>query len=187
MLGFAFFVFSLRVFEKPAAARPLSASAHLPGSLHRDFWLLQYTAFDAVRGLFPYMYSRSEIPIIEEWQAQGRMVANWVHPSDFGSLLNIVGPLVLYSALKDRKTRLAPLLVFVLIAFGIFLTATRTPIIAFCLSNTLLYVLVRRRMVGLLMLTLALSLLLLAAPLASISLQRFKFSRSGKSRNCGPT
>jgi O-antigen ligase len=140
------------------------------------FGLLQYTVFDSVRSLFPFIYSRPEIPIIEEWQAQGRMVANWVHPSDFGSLLNIVGPIALYFCLNTRKNRLVPLLVFLLIASGVFLTATRTPIIAFCLSNTLLYFLIRRRIAGLLMLTGALTLLLLAGPLSSVSLHRFKFS-----------
>jgi len=139
------------------------------------FGLLQYIVFDSVRSFFPFLYSRLEIPWIEEWQAQGRMVANWVHPSNFGSLLNIAGPIALYLSLNARKNRLVPLLIFLLIVSGIFLTATRTPIIAFCLSNTLLLFLMRGWRAGLYILTGALFLALLAAPLFSVSLQRFKF------------
>jgi O-antigen ligase len=122
------------------------------------------------------MYSRVEIPMIEEWQAQGRMVANWVHPSNFGSLLNIAAPIALYFCLNPRKNRFVPLLVFLIIAAGIFLTATRTPIIAFCLSNALLFILMRAWKAGLWVLTVALILLLLAAPLFSVGFQRFNFS-----------
>jgi O-antigen ligase len=140
------------------------------------FGVLQYSAFDSFGSLFPFLYSKAEIPIIEIWQARGRMVANWLHPSDFGSLLNIVAPIALYSWLNARKNRLVPLLVFLLIATGIFLTATRTPIIAFCLSSALLCFLMRGRRAGLLIMTGAAILLLLGPSLFSIASQRFQFS-----------
>jgi len=140
------------------------------------FGLLQFALFDYFRNLFPFLYTQSEIPFIEEWQAQGRMVANWVHPSDFGSLLNIAGPIALYFYLNSKKSRLAPLSIFLLIAAGIFLTATRTPIIAFCLSNTLLIFLMRGRRAGLYVGTGALIFALLGSQLFSVGLHRFKFS-----------
>jgi O-antigen ligase len=176
ILGFAFFAYPYVYLKN---RRQLSFCLRVLIGLAAStviFGLLQDTLFDSVRRFFPIMYSRLEIPFIEEWQAQGRMVANWVHPSNFGSLLNIAAPIALYFALNTRKNRWAPLLAFLLIACGILLTATRTPIIAFCLSNTLLYVLMRRRMAGLWTLTGAIILLLVAAPLFSVSLERFKFS-----------
>ena len=151
------------------------------------FGVLQYSAFDSFGSMFPFLYSKAEIPIIEVWQAQGRMVANWLHPSDFGSLLNIVAPIALYSWLNARKNRLVPLLVFLLIATGIFLTATRTPIIAFCLSSALLCFLMRGRRAGLLIMTGAAILLLLGPSLFSLASQRFQFSEEEKSRNCAGT
>ena len=177
ILGFAFFVYpSVYLRNRQQLNLCLRVLIWL-AAFTVIFGLLQFTLFDSVRSFFPFMYSGLEIPFIELWQAQGRMVANWVHPSDFGSLLNIAAPIALYFSLNNKKNRSVSLLAFLLIAVGIFLTATRTPIIAFWLSNTLLFFLMRGRRAGLYMATAgALILVLLLSPLFSVGLQRFKFS-----------
>lgn len=176
ILGFAFFAYPCVYLRNRQQLSLCLRVLIWLAALTVVFGLLQYTLFDSLRGFFPSMYSGLEIPMIDEWQANGRMVANWVHPSNFGSLLNLAAPIALYFYLNTRKNRFVPLLAFLLIAAGIFLTATRTPIIAFCLSNTLLIFLMRGRRAGLYVGAGVLILVLLGSQLFSVGLQRFNFS-----------
>jgi len=177
ILGFAFFAYPC-VYLKNARQLDLCLRVLVClAAVTVIFGLLQYAFFDYFRNLFPLLYNQLEIPFIEEWQANGRMVANWVHPSDLGSLLNIAAPIALYFYLSVKKSRLVPLAIFLLIAAGIFLTATRTPIIAFCFANTLLIFRMRGRRAGLYVAAGALVLALLGSLLFSAGLQRFKFSQ----------
>lgn len=177
ILGFAFFIYPWVYLKNRNQLDFCLRGLVLLAALTVIFGVLQSAFFDYFRNWFPFLYTQSEIPVIEEWQAQGRMVANWVHPSDFGSLLNIAGPIALYFYLNTKKSRLVPLSIFLLIAGGIFLTATRTPIIAFCLSNTLLVFLMRGRKAGLYVGAGALVLLLAGSQLFAVGLQRFEFSK----------
>jgi len=140
------------------------------------FGVFQYIAFESLRDLFPLFYSAKEIPFIEHWQEARRMVANWVHPSDFASLLNIAAPIALYSVLSTRKSRLMRLVTFLIVATGVMLAATRTPIIAFCFSSALLCFMMRARKAALFMITGAAVVLLLGPSLFSHTAERFKFS-----------
>jgi len=179
ILGFAFFAYPYVYLRNREQLKVCLRVLVWLAVLTVAFGLLQYTAFDALEGLFPFLYSEKEIPFIEHWQAAGRMVANWVHPSDFASLLNIAAPIALYSLLSARKNRLVPLLVFLVIGAGILLAATRTPIVAFCVSSALLCFLMRARRTALLIMTGAAVLLLLGPSLFSLSAQRFNFSEEG--------
>jgi len=143
------------------------------------FGLFQYWAFYSFQGLFPFMYAKPEIEWLQYWHADGRVVANWVHPSDFGSLLNIVAPITLYSWLNSRKKQSVPMLVFLLIAAGILLSGVRTTIVAFCLSSALLCFLMLGRWGGLWVLTGAAVLLLVGSSLFSVASRRFQFSDPG--------
>jgi O-antigen ligase len=178
ILGFAFFIYPWVYLKNRNQLDLCLRMLILLATFTVLFGLLQSAFFEYFRKWFPFLYTQSEIPLIEEWQAQGRMVANWIHPSDFGSLLNIAGPIAFYFYLNAKKSRLVPLSIFLLIATGIFLTATRTPIIAFCLSNTLLVVLMRGRRAVLYVGAGALALVtvLAGSQLFSVGLQRFEFS-----------
>jgi O-antigen ligase len=179
VLGFAFFAYPC-VYLK--SRQQLSACLRVLiwlAVLTVVFGVIQNSLFDSFETLFPLLYSGAEIPFIVEWHSQGRMVANWVHPSDFGSLLNIVAPVALYLWLNAKKNRLVPLLVFLVIATGILLTGTRTPIVAFCFSTALLCFLMRGRRIGLLITAGAAILLLLGPSLFSLASQRFELSDEG--------
>jgi len=176
-LGYAFFVCPILYLRNRkqlnACLRVLVALAVITVL----FGVIQYVAFESVRDLFPLMYADKEIPWIEHWQEAGRMVANWVHPSDFVSLLNIAAPIALYSLLSTRKSRLMPLVTLFIIATGVILGATRTPIVAFCVSATLLCFLMRARRVALMIVAGAAAILLLG--FFSNASQRFNFSDEG--------
>ncbi len=179
ILGFAFFAYG-QVYLKDR--RQLVACLRILVWLAVFtvvFGVLQHALFDSLEGLFALLYSKSEIPFIEMWHSQGRMVANWVHPSDFGSLLNIAAPIALYYYLSAKEKRLVPFLLFLAIAAGILLTATRTPIIAFCLSSAVLCFLMRARKIGVFIMSSAVLLLVVGPSLFSLTSQRFNFSDEG--------
>ena len=179
VLGFAFFVFPYVYLRNRKQLGVCLRVLTWLAVITVIFAVIQYSAFDSFQSLFPLMYAKPEIEFAEHWYTEGRMAGHWVHPSDFGSLLNMVAPIVLYSWLSARKRRVVPLLAFLIIAAGIFLTATRTPIIAFCLSSVLLCFLMRGPRAGLLVMTGAAILLLVGPYLFSLSSQRFDLSDEG--------
>jgi putative inorganic carbon (HCO3(-)) transporter len=142
------------------------------------FGVFQYAAFDAFHTLLPLLYANAEIPFIEVWQNQGRVVANWVHPADFGSLLNIVAPIALWSWLNAKKRRIGPLLSFICIGAGVLFTATRTTVVTFCLSTTLFCLLTRARRIAFAIPAVAITILI-ASTLFTTTSQRFRLSDEG--------
>lgn len=179
VLGFAFFAYPCVYLKSREQLNTCLRVLIWLAGLTVVFGVIQSSLFDSFERLFPLLYSGAEIPFIVEWHSQGRMVANWVHPSDFASLLNIAAPVALYLWLNAKKSRLVLLLVFLLIATGILLTGTRTPIAAFCFSTALLCFLMRGRRIGLLITACAAILLLLGPSLFSLASQRFELSDEG--------
>jgi O-antigen ligase len=139
------------------------------------FGLLQHGLFDSARTFFPTLYNERDIPAMEQWHNAGRITANWVHPSNFGSIINLTAPLALYYYLESETLQLRYLIVYGLLGVGVLMTGTRTPIVAFAVSAILLMVILRRRMSRLILPLAAFALIAIATlPFVFSSLVRFQ-------------
>lgn len=108
------------------------------------FGVLQDWLFGALRGLLSTLYAAPDWVWVQNWHYQGRMVSNWLHPSYVGSVLNAVAPITLCLYLHAKRSRAALLLLYGLMVVGIFLTNTRTTIVAFGCAFLLFGFLTRR-------------------------------------------
>lgn len=138
---------------------------------------LEHWFYDSFAGIVPLVYPQSLSEAIDLGRAAGRMVGNWVYYSDFGSILNLLAPLVLYFCVSAKKNWLWPLLLFLLLGSGIFLTATRAITLAFGASALVFCLLVKQHRSRILVPAVALVGLLVFTPLFSDALSRFDFSR----------
>jgi O-antigen ligase len=106
------------------------------------FAILQAVLFSPLRGMVSALYRREDLWWIVGWGWRGRLAGNWVHPSYLGSVLNVAAPFaLLHYARAPRRLSLA---LYLVIAAGIVLTGTRTPLLSFFLSSVAFIVLSRR-------------------------------------------
>lgn len=136
------------------------------------FAILQAVAFPSIRGALTVLYRREDLWWIVGWGWRGRLAGNWVHPSYLGSVLNVAAPFALLRYVRaDTAPKLGiALMWYLMLAAGIALTSTRTPILAFFLASALFIALVegRRRAWT--------ALVCAAAVVISLSLFHFRFA-----------
>jgi len=137
---------------------------------------LEHWFYDSFQGFLPRLYPEAHMESMELSRADGRMMGNWVYPSDFGSILNLLAPLALYLYVSAKRNWFWPLLLFLSVASCIFLTATRAPILAFCGSTFVFCLLVKQRRSRILLSGAVLAVVLLFTPLFSDTLRRFDLS-----------
>jgi O-antigen ligase len=137
-----------------------------------QYWFLSY-----LRGVLPLIYDDIAINWVYYWADGGRIVANWAHPSDLGSVINLSAPIALYYYLESEKINLKYLFAYSVLAFGVIMTATRTPMVTFAVSSFILIVLLRKHISRLFLPFISLVMLGVAAlPFMVYSLQRFDLS-----------
>lgn len=114
------------------------------------FAILQAAFFPSVRGVLSVLYRREDLWWIVGWGWRGRLVGNWIHPSYFGSVLNVAAPFALLYCVCSRAVsrRCLALMLYVALAAGIALTGTRTPMLAFVLSSIVFVILAEERRRG---------------------------------------
>lgn len=110
-----------------------------------SFAILQAVFFSPARGLLEFLYRREDLWWIVGWGWRGRIAGNWVHPSYLGSVLNVAAPFALLAYLRadGSRGRIRSLIIYLMLAGGIALTGTRTPILAFLVSSAVLIGLAR--------------------------------------------
>ena len=106
------------------------------------FALLQTVLFAPLRSVVSALYRREDLWWIVGWGWRGRLAGNWVHPSYLGSVLNVAAPFALLH--YARVPRRLSLVLYLVIAGGIVLTGTRTPLLAFFLGSVAFVILARR-------------------------------------------
>lgn len=143
-LGLAFLIYPFCFLKAESELNDLLQILLGLGALTAVLAIMQRTLPSVLGTALTFFYSTSDRGTILEWRDQGRMVANWLHPSYLGSVLNIIAPLALWRYIEARKKRILHITIFGLIASGILLTNTRTPIIAFLVSLLLFAILSRR-------------------------------------------
>lgn len=101
------------------------------------FAILQAAFFVPLRGVLQHLYLREDLWWIVGWGWRGRLAGNWVHPSYLGSVLDVAAPFALlhYAGTQSRTGRSLSLACYLILAAGITLTGTRTPMLAFLLSS----------------------------------------------------
>ncbi|HKW25062.1 MAG TPA: O-antigen ligase family protein, partial [Terriglobales bacterium] len=111
------------------------------------FAILQVVFFVPLRGVLQHLYRLQDLWWIVGWGWRGRLAGNWLHPSYLGSVLNIAAPFaLLYCARAQTGTRRAlAIACYLVLAAGIALTGTRTPLLAFVLSSVAFLLLARCR------------------------------------------
>jgi O-antigen ligase len=101
------------------------------------FAVLQAAFFVPLRSLLQHLYHREDLWWIVGWGWRGRLAGSWVHPSYLGSVLNVAAPFALlhYARAQSRTHRSLSLACYLILAAGITLTGTRTPLLAFLFSS----------------------------------------------------
>jgi O-antigen ligase len=101
------------------------------------FSVMQAVFFVPLRGLLQHLYRLQDLWWIVGWGWRGRLAGNWLHPSYLGSVLNAAAPFVLlrYASAQRGTRRALSLVCYLVLAAGIALTGTRTPLLAFLLSS----------------------------------------------------
>jgi len=101
------------------------------------FSMAQAVFFAPLRGLLQRLYRLQDLWWIVGWGWRGRLAGNWLHPSYLGSVLNVAAPFALlhYTRAAAGRQRALALAYYLIIAAGITLTGTRTPLLAFLLSS----------------------------------------------------
>jgi O-antigen ligase len=141
------------------------------------FGMIQYWLNDLMFGLYPLLYDAEDIGFVEHWHGIGRMVANWAHPSNLGSIINLTAPIALYYYLESDRIQLKYILVYGFMVVGVLMTSTRTPMVALLVSSGVLVILLRRRISRLVLpMTIFVVIVLAIAPFVFSSLQRFDLS-----------
>lgn len=109
------------------------------------FAVLQAVLFARFRGTLLHLYHREDLWWIVGWGWRGRLAGNWVHPSYLGSVLNVAAPFALlhYLRAESRVRRALSLAAYIILAAGIALTATRTPVLAFLAASLAFVLLIR--------------------------------------------
>ena len=111
------------------------------------FAILQVLFFVPLRGVLQHLYRLQDLWWIVGWGWRGRLAGNWQHPSYLGSVLNVAAPFALlhYARAKAGTRRALALVYYLVLAEGITLTGTRTPLVAFLLSSVAFLLLARCR------------------------------------------
>ena len=111
------------------------------------FSIAQAVFFGPLRGLLQRIYRLQDLWWIVGWGWRGRLAGNWLHPSYLGSVLNVAAPFALlhYARAEASRQRALALAYYLVLAAGITLTGTRTPLLAFLLSSAAFLLLARCR------------------------------------------
>ena len=111
------------------------------------FSVTQAVFFAPLRGVLQRLYRLQDLWWIVGWGWRGRLAGNWLHPSYLGSVLNVAAPFALlhYARAEAGKRRPLALACYLVLAAGITLTGTRTPLVAFLLSSAAFLLLARCR------------------------------------------
>jgi O-antigen ligase len=111
------------------------------------FSIIQAAFFVPLRGLLQHLYRPQDLWWIVGWGWRGRLAGNWLHPSYLGSVLDIAAPVALlhYARAQTGTRRALALAYYLVLAAGITLTGTRTPLLAFLLSSVAFLLLARCR------------------------------------------
>lgn len=111
------------------------------------FSIAQAVFFGPLRGLLQRIYRLQDLWWIVGWGWRGRLAGNWLHPSYLGSVLNVAAPFALlhYARAEAGRQRALALAYYLVLAAGITLTGTRTPLLAFLLSSAAFLLLARCR------------------------------------------
>jgi O-antigen ligase len=101
------------------------------------FSVMQAVFFVPLRGLLQHLYRLQDLWWIVGWGWRGRLAGNWLHPSYLGSVLNVAAPFALlrYASAQAGARRALALACYLVLAAGIALTGTRTPLLVFLLSS----------------------------------------------------
>lgn len=133
------------------------------------FSITQAVFFAPLRGVLQHLYRLQDLWWIVGWGWRGRLAGNWLHPSYLGSVLNLATPFALlhYARAEGGRQRALALASYLILAAGITLTGTRTPLMAFLLSSVAFLLLAhcRRRI----------WMALAAAVMVAITLSMFHF------------
>jgi len=176
-LGYGFFLLGYGYLQNRAQLRSLLKLVVVVVVVTVLFGLVQLWLLDYLHGLIPLLYDEMDTYWVYHWAEPGRMVANWAHPSYLGAIINLAAPIALCYYLESERLQLKYLFAYCLLGFGVVMTSTRTPIVAFVISSAFLVVLLRKNM-SRLVLPLFGFLLLggFAAPFVISSIQRFDLS-----------
>ncbi len=111
------------------------------------FSIMQAVFFASFRGVLQHLYRLQDLWWIVGWGWRGRLAGNWLHPSYLGSMLNVAAPFALlhYARAEAGRQRALALVYYLVLATGITLTGTRTPLVAFLLSSVAFLLLARGR------------------------------------------
>jgi O-antigen ligase len=101
------------------------------------FSIVQAVFFAPFRGVLQRLYRLQDLWWIVGWGWRGRLAGNWLHPSYLGSVLNVAAPFALlqYARAETGRQRALALACYLVLAAGITLTGTRTPLVAFLLTS----------------------------------------------------
>ncbi|HKC70041.1 MAG TPA: hypothetical protein VKB60_00395, partial [Terriglobales bacterium] len=107
----------------------------------------QAVLFAPFRGVLQRLYRLQDLWWIVGWGWRGRLAGNWLHPSYLGSVLNVAAPFALlhYARAESGRQRALALVCYLVLAAGITLTGTRTPLVVFLLSSFAFLLLARCR------------------------------------------
>ena len=176
-LGYGFFLLGYVYLQNRTQLRSLLKLVVVVAVVTVLFGLLQLWLLDYLHGLIPLLYDEMDTYWVYHWAEPGRMVANWAHPSMVGAIINLTAPIALCYYLESEKVQLKYLFAYCVLAFGVVMTSTRTPIVAFTIASVLLIVLLRKNLSRLALPLVGFLLLAgLAAPFVISSIQRFDLS-----------
>ncbi len=176
-LGIGFFLVGYVYLQNRTQLHSLLKLVLVAGVITTLFGLLQYWFLSYLRSVPQLLYDDIDTNWVYYWADGGRIVATWAHPSNLGSVINICAPIALYYYLESESIDFKYLLAYCVLAFGVIMTATRTPMVAFAISTFILVVLLRKRISRLFLPFICLVTLGVAAlPFVIFSFQRFDLS-----------